>query len=57
MDTAKNNAETAVAAIKTKAEKAAEALAEAFADVYCNGSKASKESKAIVDVMNSYLKK
>ena len=35
----------------------AEALAEAFADVYCNGSKASKESKAIVDVMNSYLKK
>ena len=35
----------------------AEALAEAFADVYCNGSKASKESKAIVDVMNSYFKK
>lgn len=38
-------------------ESKAEALAEAFADVYCNGSKASKESKAIVDVMNSYLKK
>ena len=35
----------------------AEALAEAFADVYCNGSKASKESKAVVDVMNSYFKK
>lgn len=34
----------------------AEALAEAFADVYCNGSKASKESQAIVDVMNSYFK-
>lgn len=33
-----------------------EALAEAFADVYCNGSKAKKESKAIVDVMNSYFK-
>lgn len=35
----------------------AEALAEAFADVYCNGSKAKKESKAVVDVMNSYFKK
>ena len=35
----------------------AEALAEAFADVYCNGSTAKKESKAIVDVMNSYFKK
>ena len=35
----------------------AEALAEAFADVYCNGSKAKKESKAIVYVMNSYFKK
>ena len=34
----------------------AEALAEAFADVYCNGNKASKESQAIVDVMNSYFK-
>ena len=35
----------------------AEALAEAFADVYCNGSKAGKESKAIVDLMNSYFNK
>lgn len=35
----------------------AEALAEAFADVFCNGKKANKESHAIVDVMNSYLKK
>ena len=34
----------------------AEAIAEAFADVYCNGKKASKASHAIVDVMNSYLK-
>lgn len=34
----------------------AEALAEAFADVYCNGRKASKESQAIVNVMNSYFK-
>lgn len=34
----------------------AEALAEAFADVYCNGKKASKESRAIVDIMNGYLK-
>lgn len=34
----------------------AEAVAEAFADVYCNGGKAKKESKAIVDVLNSYLK-
>ena len=35
----------------------AEALAEAFADVYCNGKKASKASQAIVDSMNRYLKK
>ena len=35
----------------------AEAVAEAFADVYCNGKKARKESHAIVDVLNSYLKK
>lgn len=34
----------------------AEAIAEAVADVYCNGKKAAKESRAIVDVMNSYLK-
>lgn len=34
----------------------AEAIAEAFSDVYCNGSKATKQSKAIVEVMNSYLK-
>ena len=34
----------------------AEAIAEAFADVYCNGKKAHKESKAIVNVMNGYLK-
>lgn len=33
----------------------AEALAEAFADVYCNGARASRESRAIVDIMNSYF--
>lgn len=34
----------------------AEAVAEAFADVYCNGSRARRESRAIVDVCNGYLK-
>lgn len=34
----------------------AEAIAEAFSDVYCNGGRARAESKAIVNVMNSYLK-
>lgn len=34
----------------------AEAVAEAFADVYCNGKKARSESRAIVDVVNKYLK-
>jgi hypothetical protein len=34
----------------------AEAIAEAFADVFCNGKKAHSESKAIVNVMNKYLK-
>lgn len=33
----------------------AETLAEAFSDVYCNGKKASKESRAIVDEMNKYF--
>lgn len=33
-----------------------ECIAEAFADVYCNGGKAHKESQAIVNVMNKYLK-
>lgn len=33
-----------------------ECIAEAFADVYCNGKKATKESQAIVNVMNKYLK-
>ena len=35
----------------------AEAIAEAVADVYCNGKKARSESRAIVNVMNKYLKK
>lgn len=34
----------------------AEAVVEAFADVYCNGKKARSESRAIVDVVNKYLK-
>ena len=34
----------------------AEAVAEAFADVYCNGKKARSESRAIVNVVNKYLK-
>ena len=34
----------------------AETVAEAFCDVYCNGSKARKESKAIVNVIDGYLK-
>ena len=34
----------------------AEAIAEAFADVYCNGNKAKSESRAIVNVVNKYLK-
>lgn len=34
----------------------AETIAEAISDVYCNGSKASKASRAIVDVVNGYLK-
>ena len=34
----------------------AEAIAEAYSDVYCNGKKAKKQSIAIMDVVNSYLK-
>ena len=34
----------------------AEAIAEAFSDVYCNGKKAKAESHAIMNVVNSYLK-
>lgn len=37
-------------------ESNAECVAEAFCDVYCNGSKAKSESQAIVNVMNKYLK-
>ena len=36
---------------------AAEAVAEAFSDVYCNGGKAKSASKAIVDELNKYFKK
>lgn len=34
-----------------------EAIAEAVADVYCNGAKAHKESKAIVGIIKKYLGK
>lgn len=34
----------------------AEAVAEAVSDVYCNGAKAAAESRAIVSVLNKYLK-
>ena len=34
----------------------AEAVAEAFCDVYCNGAKAAAESRAIVNVLNRYIK-
>lgn len=34
----------------------AEAVAEAFSDVYCNGKKARAESRAIVEVVNKYMK-
>lgn len=34
----------------------AEAIAEAFSDVYCNGGRAKSESKAIMNVINGYLK-
>lgn len=35
----------------------AEAVAEAFSDVYCNGNRAARQSRAIVDVLNSYVKR
>lgn len=34
----------------------AECVAEAFSDVFCNGSKAKAESRAVVGVINKYLK-
>ena len=34
----------------------AETIAEAFADFKCNGNKAKKQSKAIVNVLNKYIK-
>lgn len=34
----------------------AECIAEAFSDVFCNGKKAKKESRAVVGVLDSYLK-
>lgn len=37
-------------------QNSAETIAEAFSDVFCNGKKARAESRAIVDVLDSYLK-
>ena len=37
-------------------QNAAETIAEAYADVYCNRTKAKKESKAIMRVVNKYAK-
>lgn len=34
----------------------AEAIAEAYSDVYCNGSKAHSSSRAIVNTLNKYIK-
>lgn len=34
----------------------AETIAEAFSDVFCNGKKAKKESRAVVTVIDKYLK-
>lgn len=39
------------------AESNCESVAEAISDVYCNGRKAKKESKAIVKVVDKYLLK
>lgn len=38
-------------------ENHAEAIAEAFADVYCNGNKASAESRAVVEILGEYLRR
>lgn len=35
----------------------AETLAEAFADVYCNGKKAKRESREVVNILNEYLRR
>lgn len=35
----------------------AEAIAEAFSDVYCNGNRASRESRAIVGVLEEFLRR
>ena len=37
-------------------KNSAEAIAEAFSDVYCNGKKAKSQSKSIVKVLDKYLK-
>lgn len=36
-------------------QSASEAIAEAFSDVYCNGRRAKKESRAIVDTLNEII--
>lgn len=54
----RTNAEKFASKISGYAKQSyAEAVAEAVSDVYCNGKKARSESRAIVNVMNKYLKK
>lgn len=38
-------------------KSAAEAIAEAVSDVYCNGNRANRASQAIVNVLNGYLRR
>lgn len=35
----------------------AEAIAEAFSDVYCNGNRASRESRAVVNILGEWLRR
>lgn len=52
----KGNIKLGAAISKYATVSNAETVAEAISDVYCNGKKASKASKAIVKVIDSYLK-
>ena len=52
----KNTANMANKISKYATENYKEAIAEAFADVYCNSGKAKKESRTIVDELNKYIR-
>lgn len=53
-----NSVEDVRSAISGYAEQSnAEAIAEAFSDVYCNGNKASRESQTVVNILNEYLRR